>query len=228
MRRQSPPQFMRHTGMAAPFLRSDVEVEVIAPLSPDLHARGHTPAAGISSESDDAAHPDSRPRCFEGLRYFPDGSENPAFVLNRARYRSATILLGGENFGIGSLRGFAAYRLAECGFRSIIATSFGTVFHRDCLDYGLLPIALEWGPVERMAEWVEAHAGVPLTVDLEKNRIHASGMDAVAFTIEPRARRQLLAGTDELPEMLRHEADARSFREANRRRMPWLNPPSND
>ena len=36
---------------------------------------------------------------FESLRYLPDGSENPQFLLNQPPWRSATILLAAENFG---------------------------------------------------------------------------------------------------------------------------------
>ena len=37
------PSFVRHTGIAAPFLHRDVEVEIIAPMTPDVHSLHHYP-----------------------------------------------------------------------------------------------------------------------------------------------------------------------------------------
>ncbi len=35
------------------------------------------------------------------IRFRPDGSEDPDFVLNQAPYRNARILIGADNFGCG-------------------------------------------------------------------------------------------------------------------------------
>jgi len=39
---------------------------------------------------------------FDPMRYLPDGSENPDFVLNQDPFRKAQILIAHENFGCGS------------------------------------------------------------------------------------------------------------------------------
>ncbi len=49
---------------------------------------------------------------FQEIRFRPDGSENPDFVLNQAPYRDAKILIGAENFGCGSSREHAPWALA--------------------------------------------------------------------------------------------------------------------
>src|SRR3546814_1753760 len=51
------------------------------------------------------------PWAFEVNRYFPDGAENPDFVLNQAPFRHAKILISGANFGCGSSREMAVWAL---------------------------------------------------------------------------------------------------------------------
>ena len=58
---------------------------------------------------------------FYEMRFNEDGSENPDFVLNKAPYRKATILVAGENFGCGSSREHAPWALLDFGIRCIIA-----------------------------------------------------------------------------------------------------------
>lgn len=216
--------FVRHTGIAAPFLRRDLEVEFIAPLGPDLrdlHALHLRPGEhAVATHTHDGSS--TVPHAFDGFRYRPDGSENPDFILNQKPYREASILLAGENFGLGSLQGFAVVRLMSCGMRVVVAPSFGPVFYDDCFDYGLLPVTLGREIVERIAGHVVSSPVVETTVDLERQVIERPGMETVPFTIDSRRRSRLLLGTDGLDESLRHEEDARALRDADRERRPWI------
>ena len=71
---------------------------------------------------------------FEELRYRADGSENPDFVLNKAAYRDATILVAGENFGCGSSREHAPWALlileSDASSRRLSRISFSTIASR--------------------------------------------------------------------------------------------------
>src|SRR5262249_46272735 len=76
---------------------------------------------------------------FDELRYNPDGSEKPDFVLNQPAYRNAKILVAGENFGCGSSREHAPWALLDFGIRCIIASSFADIFYNNCFKNGILP-----------------------------------------------------------------------------------------
>jgi 3-isopropylmalate/(R)-2-methylmalate dehydratase small subunit len=60
----------------------------------------------------------------------------------QAAYRSAAILVAGENFGCGSSREHAPWALNDFGIRCIIAPSFADIFFNNCFKNGMLPIAL--------------------------------------------------------------------------------------
>ena len=218
-------RFVRHTGIAAPFRRADLESELIAPVGVELRDLHAVHVDGGDVPLDAHRHDGSwtGPHAFPGFRHRPDGTEDPDFVLNREPYREASILLAGRNFGQGSQQAFAAIRLRQCGMRVVIAPSFGPVFHDDCFDFGLLPVTLGERALEGLAARVRATPAIHLTVDLETQRVERPGMPPVAFSIDPRRRASLLQGRDTtLLERLRHGASADAMRERDRRRRPWI------
>ena len=221
---QIRPRFVRHTGIAAPLLRPDVEGEFIAPVGPeleDLHAVHMDPSSVVLEPH---AHDGSwgGQHAFQGFRYRPDGSEDPEFVLNQEPYRDASILIAGRNFGQGSLQAFAVIRLLQCGLRAIIAPSFGPVFHDDCFDYGLLPVTLDESVVTRIAGAVTANPAVETTVDLARQSVERPGMEPVPFQIDARRRLSLLTGSDTLDERLQHSDTAAAMRSRDQRARPWI------
>ena len=96
---------------------------------------------------------------FGALRYLPDGSENPEFILNREPYRQAEILITGPNFGCGSSREGAVWSLQEMGIRAVIGSSFGDIFFANCFQNGILPIVVDKEIVDSLAADVAAHPG---------------------------------------------------------------------
>ncbi len=221
---QATLQFVRHTGIAAPFLQPDVEVEFIAPLGHELHDlhAAHLDPGAVSLEPH--AHDGSwtGQHAFDGWRYRADRSEDPSFVLNQGAYRKASILLAGRNFGQGSLQAFAVIRLRQCGMRAIIAPSFGPVFHDDCFDYGLLPVALGEEVVGRIADKVRANPEIEMTVDLVSQVIERPDMGPIPFQFDARRRVNLLRGSDNLDELLQRGDSAAAMRSRDQRARPWV------
>lgn len=222
---QTAPQFVRHTGIAAPFMQHDVEGEYIAPVGPglqDLHAVHMDPGAVVlQPHTHDGSW--AGQHAFQGFRYRPDGSEDPDFVLNQEPYRNASILLAGRDFGRGSLQAFAVIRLMQCGMRAVIAPSFGTVFYDDCFDYGLLPVTLGEEVVGRIAEGVRANPGVVMSVDLARQVIERPGMERISFQIDSRRRLNLLQGLDiTLDEQIQYSDSAAAMRSQDRSARPWI------
>src|SRR5450631_3947374 len=133
-------RFTTLTAIAAPLLRINIDTDAIIPSREMKKVSKVGLADGL----------------FAGWRYRTPGSreENPDFVLNREPYRRARILLSGMNFGCGSSREHAVWALHEWGIRSIIAPSFGAIFHGNCVRNGILPVVLDNALVEQLAKQI--------------------------------------------------------------------------
>lgn len=160
---------------------------------------------------------------FEALRYRADGSEQPGFVLNRAPFRDARILVAGENFGCGSSREMAVWAIAGLGIRVVIAPSFGEIFFANCFQNGVLPVTLSAETVARIARRLEADpAAARMSVDLERCEIRTGWGETIPFAVEALRRRMLLEGADEVTLTLAREAEIAAFQACDRERRPWI------
>jgi 3-isopropylmalate/(R)-2-methylmalate dehydratase small subunit len=156
---------------------------------------------------------------FYDWRYAADGREIADFVLNRAPYRAARLLVAGENFGCGSSREQAVWALRDFGVRVVVARSFGEIFHNNCFKNGVLPIVLA-----SVAELEAcARAQRPITVDLESQTITGASCATLPFEIEPWRREALLQGWDEVSLILnQRSADIDAFEQRHGAANPWL------
>src|ERR1700750_917207 len=149
---------------------------------------------------------------FGSLRYLPDGTENPEFILNREPYRQAEILITGPNFGSGLSRERAVWSLQEMGIRAIIGSGFGDIFFANCFQNGILPVILDKEIVDQLAAEIEATQGAGRGgFDLEAQTIVSPSGKTCAFEIDPRRRDGLLQGLDEITLTLQRDQDIRAF-----------------
>lgn len=152
---------------------------------------------------------------FFDWRYLEDGVPNPDFILNQDRYRDASILVGGGNFGSGSSREHAPWALMEMGFRAIIAPSFADIFRNNCMQNGLLPVILDSSEVDTVMARALRGSGYSATVDLESQTVtDDQGLDA-SFEVDPFRKNSLLKGLDDVGITLNYEDLIESF-ESNR------------
>src|SRR5262249_44651812 len=106
-----------------------------------------------------ALKPDYRTLLFMRARQRDDGSEDPNFVLNQPQFRTPGILVTGLNFGAGSSREAAVWGMLANGIRVIVAKSFADIYRENCLQNGLLPVALAPPEAESFAARVVAGDG---------------------------------------------------------------------
>ena len=159
---------------------------------------------------------------FKDLRFDPDGSEKPEFVLNQAPFRDAAILLVGENFGCGSSREHAPWALLDFGIRCVIGPSFADIFYNNSFKNGLLLITLPQADVDALIEDAQRGANARLTVDLENQRITRAGGAAIDFDIDPFRRHCLLNGLDDIGLTLAKADKIDAYEARQRAARPWL------
>ncbi|CUW37351.1 3-isopropylmalate dehydratase, small subunit [Magnetospirillum sp. XM-1] len=159
---------------------------------------------------------------FDEMRYTPDGKEVADFVLNKAAYRSAKILVAGANFGCGSSREHAPWAIADFGIRCVIAPSFADIFFNNCFKNGILPIKLPQSQVDKLLDDASRGANAIVTVDLAKQVITGPDGGSISFEVDPFRKHCLLNGLDDIGLTLQREGKIAAFEEARKTASPWL------
>lgn len=198
--------FTTLTGPAVPFLRDNVDTDVII----RIERLTELPAHQLG------------PYALEAVRLRPDGTEDPDCILNQPPFRGAPILLAGANFGCGSSREGAVWALMGLGLRCVIAPSFGDIFFSNCFQNGVLPIRLPADVVQGLA--AACAGGQALTVDLNGRTLTTSTGAVTAFEVDPMRREGLLLGLDDIGVTLKDEALISQWQRQDRQDRPWAWP----
>jgi 3-isopropylmalate/(R)-2-methylmalate dehydratase small subunit len=216
--------FVTHRGRVAVLDWSNVNTDLIIPARylKRVERTGYGPllfadkryAAGGAPEID---HPEKH------------GTERPDFPLNNPATRGASVLVVGRNFGGGSSREHAVWAVAQAGFRAVIAPGkgegFADIFEGNALQSGLLPIELDPGDWQQIADAGQTGGGAEVTIDLREKTVTlhpAQGHEKnYSFDIPEDARHRLLNGLDAIAETLQ---DDEAIRRHEQNAPAWITP----
>jgi len=190
--------FRIHTGLAVPLDRPNVDTDQIIPKQ--FLKRVERTGFGEF--------------LFFDWRFLSPGQPDPSFPLNDARYRGASILIAGKNFGCGSSREHAPWSLADFGFRAIIAPSFADIFANNCMKNGLLPVVLSDEEVSELMRRAKDISAYEVTVDLENKKVTDLHGFSASFEVGDFQRYSLLEGLDDIGLTLQHEAEIAEYERA--------------
>jgi len=151
---------------------------------------------------------------FADLRFDAAGGEKPDFVLNKAPYRGAGIIVAARNFATGSSREAAVYALLALGVRCVIAPSFGDIFYSNSTKNGLLPVILPEEQVNRLLALLAEKPGTKLAVDLAAQSVTGPGDLAFRFEIDASRKMRLLEGLDDIQLTLKYRPEIEAFERA--------------
>ncbi|MBO9407542.1 3-isopropylmalate dehydratase small subunit [Shimia sp. R9_1] len=159
---------------------------------------------------------------FDEMRYNRDGTEIPDFVLNKPQYRSAQILIAGDNFGCGSSREHAPWALDDFGIKVIVSTSFADIFFNNSFKNGMLPIVLPQEQVDVLMADAEKGENARMTVDLEAQEITTSDGDVIKFEVDAFKKHCLLNGLDDIGLTMEKEASIDAYEAKAGAERPWV------
>lgn len=208
-------KFTLHSGVVAPLDRANIDTDMIIPKQFLKSIK----RSGFGKN------------LFDELRYLDEGQPdqectgrpiNPDFVLNKAEFKGASILLVRKNFGCGSSREHAPWALDDFGFRAVIAPSYADIFFNNCFKNGLLPIILSEDEVDQLFQMVKAAPGIALTVDLDRQTVIAPLGTEYHFEVDSFRKHCLVEGLDDIGLTLENSADISAYEVKRRAAAPWL------
>ena len=155
-----------------------------------------------------------------GAGLFEAWRKDPSFVLNDPRYAGAAILVAGANFGSGSSREHAAWALAEAGFSAVVAPSMADIFRGNAVKNGIVPVVLPDAAVRALLVGAHALPRLEVTIDVAAGTLAAPAIGLrETFALDPRDRRALAEGLDEVALTLQYEDAIAAYESA---RAAWL------
>ncbi|UOD35779.1 3-isopropylmalate dehydratase small subunit [Deferribacteraceae bacterium V6Fe1] len=113
--------------------------------------------------------------------------------LNDNRFKDASIIIAGNNFGCGSSREHAPQSIKRAGFSAIIAESFAEIFYGNSTTLGLVCVTLSNDEIVELAKTVEANPNIQIEIDIEGEVIRA-GDKVYKCGIKPSTKKSLLDG----------------------------------
>ena len=189
-------KFISHTGTAIPLRRSNVDTDQIIPA---VYLKRVT-KSGFE----------------DGL--FSAWRSDPEFVLNKAEYAGATVLVAGPDFGTGSSREHAVWALQNYGFKVVLSSRFADIFRGNSQKAGLLTVILPQEVIEELWQGIESDHTTSVTVDLEAKSVRF-GSATHPFAIDDYTRWRLMEGLDDIgltlqkiDEVSAFEAERASFK----------------
>lgn len=138
---------------------------------------------------------------FYDVRFDKDGNATD-HPLNDDRFKGASILLSGPNFGCGSSREHAPQALYRFGFRAVIAESFAEIFFGNCTTLGIPCVMATAEDIAKVAAAVAVNPALQVTVDVASNRV-TYGDESFNVKIPSTAHEALVSGKwDPIAELL--------------------------
>jgi len=154
---------------------------------------------------------------FYDVRKNADGTDKP-HPLNDPRFKGATILLSGANFGCGSSREHAPQAIQKYGFRAVVAENFAEIFFGNCTTLGIPCATASREDIAKIAAAIEKDPQTPIELDVAQQQIRFGGQ-SVRAEVRDAARDALVNGRwDAIGELL----DGTAAVKATAAKLPYL------
>ncbi len=159
---------------------------------------------------------------FYEMRTNEDGTARDDFILDQEPYTNAEILIAGDNFGCGSSREHAPWALQDFGIKVVIAPTFADIFYNNSFKNGMLLIKLPQEQIDVLTSVASDPENPEVTVDLEKQEVHAPNGIVYPFELDPFLKQCLLEGLDDIGLTMQQDSKIKDFEGGQSSQQPWL------
>jgi len=147
---------------------------------------------------------------FADLRFDNAGQPRPEFILNKAPWTQATILVVGDNFGCGSSREHAVWGMRQLEIDACIGTGFAGIFYDNARKNGLSLPVVSPDARDALLQFASNSSGAEISIDLDSLTITA-GEISVPFEMDDATRTSLIRGRDDTLDSLEYAGAIRDF-----------------
>ena len=182
------------TGIVAPLPLANVDTDVIMPKRFLITITREGLADGT----------------FADLRFDNSGQQRPEFILNKAPWKQATILVVGDNFGCGSSREHAVWGMRQLGIEACIGTGFAGIFYDNARKNGLALPIVSSETRDKLLEFAKNSSGEKISIELDKKTITAGDI-LVPFVMDEATQASLIRGRDDTLDTLEYTSAIQNY-----------------
>jgi 3-isopropylmalate/(R)-2-methylmalate dehydratase small subunit len=143
---------------------------------------------------------------FYDVRFDSETGEKTKHPLNDERFKDASILIAGVNFGCGSSREHAPQSLRKYGFNAVIAESFAEIFYGNSTTLAMPCVMASAADITALRAAIEKDPKTEITIDLEDMKVRATGLE-FSVKMPDSAREALVSGRwDSIQELIDNDA----------------------
>jgi 3-isopropylmalate/(R)-2-methylmalate dehydratase small subunit len=138
---------------------------------------------------------------FYDERFHEDGKPK-AHPIDDPKYKGATLLLAGRNFGCGSSREHAPQALYRHGFRAVLAESFAEIFFGNAITLGMPCLVMDGRDIRALAALIDEAPQTEINIDVTNGQVSMADISFPA-KLPDHAREALVDGKwDAIAELL--------------------------
>ncbi|MFD2257338.1 3-isopropylmalate dehydratase small subunit [Luteolibacter algae] len=128
---------------------------------------------------------------FYDVRFNSETGAKTNHPLNDERFKDASILIAGVNFGCGSSREHAPQSLKKYGFNAVIAESFAEIFYGNSTTLAMPCVMASAADIASLRAAVESKPETKITIDVVNLKV--STCDGLEFSVKmPESSREAL------------------------------------
>ncbi len=131
---------------------------------------------------------------FYDVRFNSETGEKTQHPLNDERFKDASILIAGVNFGCGSSREHAPQSLRKYGFNAVIAESFAEIFYGNSTTLAMPCVMASAADIAALRDALDIKPDTVITIDLEKMTVRTCCDLEFPVKMPESAREALVSG----------------------------------